>query len=116
MKFAAIASILATAAADEVKGYYTWNWGAGSHGPPGAYAGVAFTGLVSIPKAIAQYTPGAAWCCPVLIGPDGGKPWISIGGGNAAGLFNASTLNAIINDLHLVPESYSGVVFDVEIV
>jgi hypothetical protein len=54
MKFAAIVSILVSfTKADDVKGYYTWNWGAGSHGPPGANAGVAFTGLVSIPDAIA---------------------------------------------------------------
>lgn len=104
MKFIAIASMLASATqAEEVLGYYTWNWGAGSFGPPGANAGVAFTGLVSIPDAMAQYTPGAAWCCPVLVGPNNGKPWISIGGGNAAGIFNPTTLGKIIDDIHLVP-------------
>ena len=48
--------------------------------------GLAFTGLIDIPKAIAQYTAGCAWCCPKLKGQDG--PWITIGGGNSLGLFN----------------------------
>lgn len=54
MKFTQISSMLVSAVmADEIKGYYTWNWGAGSTGPPGANAGVAFTGLINIPDAIA---------------------------------------------------------------
>ena len=73
-------------------GYYSWNWGAGSFGPPGTSpeTGIAFTGLSDIPTAIAQYTAGASWCCPQLKGQNG--PWITLGGGNAAGLFNQATL------------------------
>ena len=97
-------------------GYYAWNWGAGSHGPTDATVGVAFTGLVDVKKAVDQYTPGAAWCCPGLIGPDG-KGFISIGGGNAAGGFSVDTLNAITQDMDYIVQSeqYSGIVFDVEI-
>ena len=69
--------------------------------------------MIDIPKAIAQYTPGAAWCCPELKGKDG--PWITIGGGNAAGLFNQTTLTKIITDMPLVKRAkYSAIVFDVE--
>jgi hypothetical protein len=51
-----------------VVGYYSWNWGSGSTGPPGSNIGIAFTGLVDLSKALSGYTPGAAWCCPDLVG------------------------------------------------
>ena len=97
-------------------GYYAWNWGAGSFGPSNANIGVAFTGLVDVKDAVDQYTPGVAWCCPHLIGPND-KGFISIGGGNAAGQFTVSSLAAIAKDMHYIVESeqYSGVIFDVEI-
>ena len=54
MKFAVLTSMLVAASQqEEVKGFYSWNWGSGSYGPPGANAGVAFTGLIDIPNAIA---------------------------------------------------------------
>ena len=39
----------------ELVGYYSWNWGTGSFGPPVQFpeTGIAFTGLIDIPKAIA---------------------------------------------------------------
>ena len=97
-------------------GYYAWNWGAGSHGPPGATVGIAFTGLNNVTKAVDYYTPGCAWCCPVLKGPDG-KGFISIGGGNGAGGFDVETLAQIALDMDYIVDSnqYSGIVFDVEI-
>ena len=97
-------------------GYYSWNWGSGSAGPTDATVGVAFTGLVNVTQAVDQYTPGAAWCCPKLIGPEG-KGFISIGGGNAAGGFSVETLAGITKDMDYIVQSgqYSGIVFDVEI-
>ena len=97
-------------------GYYAWNWGAGSHGSPDATIGVAFTGLNDVHKAVDQYTPGCAWCCPVLKGPEG-KGIISIGGGNTAGIFTEDILDSITNDMDYIVDSnqYSGIILDVEI-
>merc|ERR1712160_87728 len=85
-------------------GYYAWNWGAGSHGPPGATVGVAFTGLTNVTQAVDFYTPGCAWCCPVLKGPEG-KGFISIGGGNTAGVFSVETLADITRDIYYIVDS-----------
>jgi len=96
-------------------GYYSWNWGAGSFGPPGANAGAAFTGLTNVQQAIAGYTEGAAWCCPTLAG----EKWLTLGGGNAAGSFNVDSLNSIATSAETIKSSstgYAGVLFDVEIV
>jgi len=72
--------------------------------------------LVNVTQAVDQYTPGCSWCCPALAGPDG-KGFISIGGGNAAGMFTAESLAAIAKDMDYIAQSgqYSGVVFDVEV-
>lgn len=97
-----------------IKAYYSWNWGNGSRGMPGATTGVNFTGLIGVDRAILMYTKECA--CPDLIakGPTD-KPWISIGGGNWSGRFTASTIEDVIRDLHLIPGAgYGGVVFDVE--
>lgn len=97
--------------AAEVIGYYSWNWGAGSKGPSGANAGTAFTGYTDPQKAIQYYTPGAAWCCPVLKG----TKFITLGGGNSAGVFNADYLSAIgIAADEIKNAGYQGVAFDVE--
>ena len=50
----AIASIVSTASASGIQGYYSWNWGVGSS-PPGGTDGVAFTGLTDVAKAISGY-------------------------------------------------------------
>jgi hypothetical protein len=117
MKFVAIASTFAAAAsANELKGYYSLNWGKGSFGPPGANAGVAFTGYTKVADAIAQYATGAAWCCPALVGPNNEKPWLGIGGSSSVGIWNEANLQELIKGLPLVTAQYGGVVFDVEIV
>ena len=85
--------------------------GNGLKGPTGANIGVAFTGLVSVPDAIAGYASGASWCCPPL----NGKRFISLGGGNAAGTFTAPALASIRNDLDdVIKANYTGICFDVE--
>lgn len=104
----------AAAAADlpfPMNGYYSWNWGSGSTGAVGANVGVAFTGLVDVGAAISGYTEGCAWCCPYLLKPK----LLSLGGGNAAGMFTAQALSAIQNDISSVTSAgYSGIVFDIE--
>lgn len=74
-----------------IKAYYAWNWGNGSTGSAGATTGVNFTGFVEVPRAILMYTKECT--CPDLKanGPTD-KPWISIGGGNWAGKFTATSL------------------------
>lgn len=58
----------------------------------------------------------ASWCCPELVKGANG-PWLSIGGGNAAGKFSQIRLSKIIKDMNLIPQArYSGVVFDIEAV
>lgn len=98
----------------EIIGYYSWNWGAGSFGPPGANAGAAFTGYTDVKTAIDYYPEGAAWCCPALAG----EKWLTVGGGNSAGTFNARSLSSIENSADYIKNStlYAGVLFDVEIV
>ena len=109
----AIGSNRSVAASDMI-GYYSWNWGAGSTGPAGATVGVAFTGLIDVDTAIAYYTPGAAWCCPAW--PAGVTPYITLGGGNSAGVFDVAALAAIDDTAaqKILAANYSGVVFDVE--
>ena len=73
---------------EQIVGYYSWNWGSGSKGPEGATIGVAFTGLNNVSQAIAGYPPNATWCCPPLVG----SKYISLGGGNAAGIMTETAL------------------------
>lgn len=95
----------------ELIGYYSWNWGSGSVGPAGSNAGCAFTGLVDVKNAIAQYTEGAAWCCPTLHG----TRYLTLGGGNSAGVFTASALRDIASSAGLIQQAgYGAVMFDVE--
>ena len=96
-----------------VVGYYSWNWGAGSTGPPQSQAnvGISFTGHVDVQLALDGYTNGAAWCCPTLTG----TPYLSLGGGNSAGLFTVATISAIEEHLPLIISAgYEGIVYDVE--
>lgn len=100
-----------TAGSSEVIGYYSWNWGSGSTGPPGANAGCAFTGYTDVTTALADYTPGAAWCCPALVG----TKYVTLGGGNSAGIFAADDLATIGVSASKIQEAgYEGVMFDVE--
>eukprot|EP00041_Stephanoeca_diplocostata_P027246 m.747638 g.747638 ORF g.747638 m.747638 type:complete len:877 (-) comp23144_c0_seq2:155-2785(-) len=95
----------------DVLGYYSWNWGSGCV-LKNASIGIAFTGLNDIESAIDGYPVEAGWCCPPLVG----QRYLSLGGGNAAGMFTVDIVEAIANDMYLVNESnYSGVVFDAEI-
>jgi len=98
----------------EMIGYYSWNWGSGSTGPSDANAGAAFTGYTDVKTAIAYYPEGAAWCCPALVG----EKWLTLGGGNSAGIFNAESLSSIETSVEYIKNSsdYEGVLFDVEIV
>jgi len=92
-------------------GYYSWNWGGGSQGPSGDAAnfGVSFTGLIKVEDAISQYTT------PALKG----TRYVSLGGGNAAGMFDANSLAAITAHCNgggsiFKQAGYSGIVYDVE--
>ena len=78
-----------------IKGYFSWNWGKGSYGQICANTGIAFTGIVSIPDDIAQYTSGCYGGCPPLAG----TRWLSLGGGSSAGTFTAAVLNSIVSDM-----------------
>jgi len=96
---------------DEILGYYSWNWGAGSTGPAGANVGCSFTGEIDVEKAIAGYTEGAAWCCPKL----SGEKLLTLGGGNAAGVFTASALSRITSKADTIKAAgFKGVMYDVE--
>merc|ERR1719150_2221497 len=96
---------------DEIIGYYSWNWGAGSKGPPGANAGCAFTGLTDVTAAINGYTAGASWCCPELVG----TKFLTLGGGNSAGVFTVDSLSSIGTSANQIMKAgYEGVMFDVE--
>jgi hypothetical protein len=95
----------------EILGYYSWNWGAGSTGPAGANIGCSFTGQVDVDQAIAQYTEGAAWCCPELLG----DKFLTVGGGNSAGLFTEQTLKAVTAKAETIKAAgFAGIMYDVE--
>lgn len=95
----------------DVLGYYSWNWGSGCV-LKNASIGIAFTGLNDVESAIDGYPVAAGWCCPPLMG----QQYLSLGGGNAAGMFTVDVVEAITNDMYLINESnYTGVVFDAEI-
>ena len=103
---------------DEIKGYYSYNWGTGSYGPEGANVGVAFTGHVDVATAISLYVFGAAWCCPDLVPSYLGKPYITIGGGEGddkAGVFTLDAINRVKDNLDKITDDYSGVIFDIEV-
>jgi hypothetical protein len=95
-----------------IVGYYSWNWGKGSTGPPGATHGVAFAGLPDVQRAIDAYIREQTWCsCPPLHG----TRLLDLGGGNSQGAFTMQILQNIIRDISLVkPAGYDGVMFDVE--
>jgi hypothetical protein len=89
------------------------NWGTGSTGDANATHSVAFTGLVDVKAAIAGYTENATWCCPALRG----IKLLSVGGGNAAGEFDVSTIKAVVTDdalSQIKAAGYGGVMWDVE--
>merc|ERR550525_81214 len=80
-------------------------------GPSGSNAGCAFTGLIDVKNAIAQYSEGAAWCCPKLHG----TRYLTLGGGNSAGEFTSSALKDIASSAAVIKQAgYSAVMFDVE--
>eukprot|EP00729_Bicosta_minor_P004956 gene4956-4683_t len=106
---------LLVAFGSDMIGYYSWNWGTGSEGSKGATDAVAFTGLVDVATAISGYprTGSHPWCCPPLKG----TAWISLGGGNAAGQFTATNLQAAttVNSTNAIKAAgYGGVMFDAE--
>jgi len=90
-------------------GYYSWNWGAGSVGPPGATHGVAFAGYPDVQRSIDAYK--YSWCCPALLG----AKLLDLGGGNSQGAWSAQLLQNVVRDVSLVrPAGYDGIMFDVE--
>jgi hypothetical protein len=96
---------------DEILGYYSWNWGAGSTGPHRANMGCSFTGYTDVDKAIAGYKEDASWCCPKLLG----EKLLTLGGGNAAGRFTAHALSKITSKAHTIKAAgFKGVMYDVE--
>jgi len=104
-------SVLSVSVSAEYIGYYSWNWGKGSQGPPGRNIGVAFTGYTDVDQAIRQYDTSRGWCCPEL----NGDHWISLGGGNWAGVFNDQHLQNIAQSAQKIKAAgYVGVMFDVE--
>eukprot|EP00040_Diaphanoeca_grandis_P019623 m.103749 g.103749 ORF g.103749 m.103749 type:complete len:260 (-) comp27515_c0_seq2:253-1032(-) len=109
----ALISTVVLGANAETIGYYSWNWGKGSEGPPGATLGISFTGLVSVESAISGYDENASWCCPELHG----SKILTLGGGNAAGVFSAETVQQITKDMDKIPAAgYKGVAYDAEII
>lgn len=101
-----------TIKADDYCGYYSWSWASGSQGPPCANHGVAFTGWPTIPQSINDWNNGHGQQLK-------GTKWLSVGGGNHNGIFNANNVDSIISDctsLMLVSLGWDGIMFDVETV
>jgi hypothetical protein len=73
--------------------------------------GCSFTGLIDVDQAIAQYTEGAAWCCPELVG----EKLLTLGGGNSGGVFTEQALKAITAKAATIKAAgFAGVMYDVE--
>lgn len=95
-----------------VKGYFSWNWSGGSYGQSDANIGVAFTGLIDVQQAIQSYVIPYS---PELVHGNQKGPWLTLGGGNAAGMFSLDAIEKIQQDLpKVVDANYSGIVFDIE--
>ena len=64
-----------------------------------------------VKNAISQYPLGASWCCPGLAG----TKYLTLGGGNSAGVFNEAALTATASSVaNITSAGYEGVMFDVE--
>lgn len=108
-KFAVAA--IAAVAAEEI-GYYSWNWGGGSTGVSSGTPtfGAAFTGLIDPVQASTQYYNP----------PLQGAHFVTVGGGNAAGIFSKAALDAITGECAKGPNSvysqtgFTGIIYDVE--
>ena len=96
-----LATVTAAQPQPQIVGYYSWNWGPGSTGPPGYKdaIGVAFTGYTNVTEAVNRYySPFIPGCCPNLTNSStAGGPWITIGGGNAKGEFTPQNLQGVID-------------------
>ena len=92
----------------EMIGYWSWNWGPPSTGPEGANTAISFTGLIDPAKALGQGRPAVK----------GMKNLISIGGGNAAGMFTDKAFDAINNASFLAKAKkagFTGIAYDIEV-
>ncbi len=88
-------------------GYWRWTWSSSATPPAGANVGVAFSGYAGVAEALSNSHH-------VMSGLEGTK-YIALGGGNAAGAFDADTVSQIasaIKDNRF--KGYDGVAFDVE--
>eukprot|EP01063_Lacrimia_lanifica_P023619 TRINITY_DN3123_c0_g1_i1.p1 TRINITY_DN3123_c0_g1~~TRINITY_DN3123_c0_g1_i1.p1 ORF type:complete len:793 (+),score=321.77 TRINITY_DN3123_c0_g1_i1:52-2430(+) len=106
MKRAALVLAAALVAHGDVVGYWNWNWGGGSVGPEGATMALSFTGLIDPAAALAQGRPPVAGLTNIL----------SIGGGNAAGMFSEAALKKIDPPFLAQAKAagYTGVAYDIE--
>ena len=67
--------------------------------------------MLDVETAISGYTEDL----PELITGHRPGPWITLGGGNAAGIFTVEKIDQVKQDLSKVIDAkYSGIVFDVE--
>eukprot|EP01059_Diplonema_ambulator_P012390 TRINITY_DN226_c0_g1_i1.p1 TRINITY_DN226_c0_g1~~TRINITY_DN226_c0_g1_i1.p1 ORF type:complete len:702 (+),score=243.62 TRINITY_DN226_c0_g1_i1:102-2108(+) len=89
-------------------GYWDWDWGSGSKGPPGANTQVGFTGLIDVNQCL-MYSPQ----------PKAGmNNLLSVGGGNAGGMWSAAALNSVSNKTwhgEVLKAGYQGIAFDIEV-
>jgi len=97
----------AVPAASNVVGYYAETWESWNQPPAGANVGIAFSGEIDVDKALSTSAGKLSQLS--------GARYISLGGGNYAGRWDAYRLDAITSALYAGRfYDYSGIVYDVE--
>ena len=95
-----------------IKGYYSWNWGTGSAGPPGRERWLRLHGPHRCEERDQPSTPQAP---AGAVRRSLGRSNLSLGGGNSAGIFNEAALTAISSSVaDITAAGCEGVMFDVE--
>ena len=89
------------------RGWYKWTWSSTSKAPATTNLGIAFNGYADVTSALKESLP--------IFNSLPGKKLLTIGGGNAAGIFTAAALTSLNNAIiagQLV--GYDGICYDIE--
>lgn len=103
----AAGSEAASAAEPGLIGFWRWTWSHASNPPAGCNLGLAFSGWTDIDNALQQSTHVHASV------PD--LKYITLGGGNSSGAFDAASLQAVTDAIDAGRfAAYGGIAYDVE--
>lgn len=100
-------SVVTLGPSDFVSGFYWWTWSMNVKPPSGINMGVCFSGYVTVSDALRD--------CASIVNQLPGAKYLSLGGGNAAGIFTRAALTQIDADINSQAlKGWQGVVYDIE--